>query len=693
MINPKLQTSVLASFPVLVSSAYFSDNTNLYNPSATPLRERDMARQTWIWILFLVASAGLGGGSLAWAQEGDGVTVRTSPAIDTNATATDTDADAAPTDATAVTDATDPAEAFRLKPGDVGWIKLTGTLRSGPPPFAWAGSSSARPSLRQVVNQLDFIANSPKLKGLVIHLDQPQLDRAHTHELTLALARIRAAGKKVLVYSETYEPGSYLLACAADRILLQHDGMVMLTGIGVEELYLTGLLEKLGLKADFVQVGKYKGADEQLTRRSPSPEWSQTMDGLLDSLYEQMLDRIMTARGMDRAKVVRVIADCWSMCPEDYVQSGLIDELVSRDLLETTAAIFGEAFNYDQDMGQTPALLQTSNPLLLLQQLMADTRPAINRPTLAVIHAEGPITSGKSTVSGGPGYTGLFGGPSIGSETMVDVLDEVRDNDLIKGVVIRIDSPGGSAIASEMIWQAVRELDMKKPVYISIGSMAASGGYYIACGGRDIYASPGSIVGSIGVVGGKIIMGDLYKKLGIEVHRRNRGPMADMFNSVEPFTREQRQALASAFERTYKQFVDRVKRGRGIRIEDVSTVAQGRIFSGLQARKNGLVDKIGGLEMALVDLAEECKLDAGTFDIIDLPEPMTLPEYIESIFGADAAAPSSVQGLSEQAATVAVARAVLGPRAWRQAAAVLSGIMQLRHEHVLTLMPVAVDVR
>ncbi len=596
----------------------------------------------------------------------------------------------------------DPAEVFRVKPGNVGWMKLTGELRNGPPPFAWAGSSSTAPSLREVVGQLDFIAASPKLKGVVIYLDQPELNRAHIFELSAAMQRIRDAGKKVLVYSETYEPSSYMLACAADRILLQHDGLVMLTGIGVEEMYLAGLLEKLGLKADFVQVGKFKGADEQLTRRGPSAEWSKTMDNLLDSLYEQMLDRIATARNMKRQAVVQAIADCWTMRNEDYVKARLVDELVNRDLVETTEAIFGKAFTYDEDMGQQPALLQSQNPLMLLQQLMSDSRPTINRPTLAVIHAEGPIGSGRSTVSGrggtsGGGNVGLFGGPSIGSETMVEILDEMRDNDLVKGVVIRIDSPGGSAIASEMIWQSVHDLDMKKPVFISVGTMAASGGYYIACGGREIYAAPGSIVGSIGVVGGKIVMGDLYKKLGIEIYRRNRGPMADIFNSVEPFTREQRQALVAAFEHTYEQFLDRVKRGRGNRVgDDLSEVAQGRVFTGLQAKENGLVDTIGGLEVALRDLAAECKLEAGGYDVIDLPEPMTLPEYIESILGAQASAPGGLGSVAlngEQAATLATARAVLGPRLWKQATGVLGGLMQLRSERVLALWPVVLDVR
>ena len=265
-------------------------------------------------------------------------------------------------------------------------------------------------------------------------------------------------------------------------------------------------------------------------------------------------------------------------------------------------------------------------------------------------------------------------------------------------MILRIDSPGGSALASEVIWQAVRELGKTKPVYVSIGPMAASGGYYIACAGDKIYADEDSIVGSIGVVGGKIVLGGLYEKIGLSVYRRSRGPMGDMFNSVEPFTKDQRVALEKAFARTYDQFKDRVTTGRGKRLADFDAVAQGRIFTGRQAVANGLIDKIGGVDLATRELAKAVELTPGNYDLVDLPAPMSLPEYLSQFLDIGASYPggpaSIYPGASlEQAGLIATARTLLGDRAWRQACGVLNGMSLLSREHVLTLMPTVIVVK
>ncbi|MEX0777968.1 MAG: signal peptide peptidase SppA [Phycisphaeraceae bacterium] len=588
----------------------------------------------------------------------------------------------------------DPREVFLKRPGTVGWLKLQGPVRDGPPPFAWVAESGRRPSLAVILAQLKHVAQDAKSKGVVLALDEPQLSWAQIDEISAAIAAIRAADKKVVVVSQQYDTHTYLLACAADRILLQHKGVILLNGLGMEEMYLAGLLEKIGLKADFVQVGKYKGADEQLTRTGPSPEWSQTIDALLDDMYAQMIERISQSRGLSRGETVKAIAECWTMSDQDYVSRKLVDQLADRTLTEVTEQMYGEAFAWDQDMGNTPVLARSDNPLMFLQMLMQDSRPRINRDTIAVIHASGVIESGDSRASGqSGGRAGLFGGASIGSRTMEKLLDSIADNEHIKGVILRIDSPGGSAIASEMIWQAVRRLGEKKPVYVSIGAMAASGGYYIACAGHEIYASPHSIIGSIGVVGGKIVLGGLYERLGVGVYQRNRGPMADMFNSTTPFTREQKAALESVFNRTYEQFLDRVTTGRGKRLdrEHVADVAQGRVFTGRAALNNHLIDKVGGIELCLADLVEDLELKAGAYDVVNLPEPMTLPEYLDSIFGVNAQAPA-MSLAATQLGELGAARALLGDRAWSQAEAALSGLMLLRSEHVITLMPTVIDV-
>jgi protease-4 len=311
-----------------------------------------------------------------------------------------------------------------------------------------------------------------------------------------------------------------------------------------------------------------------------------------------------------------------------------------------------------------------------------DTRT--HRPTIAIVHASGAIHSGESSHG-----SGLFDAESIGSTTMVEVLGDVRDDDNIKGVILRIDSPGGSALASEIIWQAVRDLGETKPVFVSVGSMAASGGYYIACAGDEVYLSPCSIVGSIGVVGGKIALGGLYDWAGISVYRRSRGPLGDIFNSVEPFTDSQRATVRESMQLIYDQFIQRVTIGRGTRLPDVGSVAEGRLFTGHQAVENGMADKLGGVEEAMTDMTYELGLEKGSYDVLHLPAAMSLQTFLNDMFGAQAPAASA----AESPLMLETVKRVLGPRAWPSISAAVQGLLLLQDEPVLTLMPNALIVR
>lgn len=575
----------------------------------------------------------------------------------------------------------------------VGWLELSGTMPDAPMPYAWViGGRDSRPSLRGVVRQLDRVARSERHAGVVLYLDEAELDLAQIDEICTSIQAIRDRGKKVLVFAQQYDLLTYSLACAADQILLQHKGAVELAGLHIEEIYLAGLLDKLGVKADMLQVGQFKGAMEPLTRTGPSPAWNQNIDPVLDDVYDHILGRIMRGRGIDGHTVEDLVARCWSMTDQDFVANGLVDCLVNRDLVEVTGQVFGDCFEWD-DLLEGPAPKQRmDNPFVLLKMLFREPTVQVIRPSLAVIQAQGPITMGESRIDGS------FGGPSIGSRTLVDALEEAVQNDLIKGVVLRVDSPGGSALASELIWQAIRELVQVKPVFVSIRSVAASGGYYIACAGNEIYASPGSLVGSIGVVGGKIVLGELYEKIGLNVHRRSRGPLGDMFNSVEPFTPDQRAAVEAAFDRTYEQFTNRVVTGRSQRLEDIDAVAQGRIFTGRLAASNGLVDHIGGIDAALTDLAQRVGLETGSYDILNLPPPRSLSEILEELFGFQAV--RGPMGMERngvwgwpQSPLIQAARHALGERAWRSVRQVMGGLVLLRSEPVLAVMPAAIVIR
>ncbi len=572
----------------------------------------------------------------------------------------------------------------------VGWLELEGPLREGPPPFAWVTSEEAGESLEDVLAQMRTVAEGSRYAGLVLYLNEPRLTLTQVHTLRAAIERLRDAGKRVLAFSERYDLGGYLLASAADLILLQHHGEVSLHGLLVEEMYLAGLLEKVGARADMVQIGRYKGAAEPLTRRGPSEEWDENLGSLLDDLYDQFLGAIAEGRGIKRADAEAIVGESWTMTDEQLLRRRVVDRLVDRDLIDVTEVEFGTSFTWDDAMGQSKTTVNMDNPFALFSLLFKEPTVRTRRPSLAVIRATGPIHMGDSTYG-----DGLFTGDSVGSRTLVEALGEADADSNIKGVLLRVDSPGGSALASEVIWQAIRQVSRSKPVYVSIGPTAASGGYYLACAGEQVFVSPQSILGSIGVVGGKIILGGLYEKVGISITRRGRGPNADLFNSVEPFTDAQREQVRRSMQQIYDQFTERVMIGRGNRLNNVQAVAEGRLFTGRQAVENGLADHVGDTREALRALADGVGLEEGAYDVVHLPPPMSLSQFLNEMFGprGQASAGSPARATVEAHPLLTAARELLGPRGWEAARPVWRGLLLLRQEPVLTLMPTAIVIR
>lgn len=565
----------------------------------------------------------------------------------------------------------------------VGWLELSGELIEGQVPFAWMADADAGRTLSAVLDQLHTVETGDRYIGLVIYLDAADLRLTQIHALGRAIRDVRAAGRTVLVFAESYAMSDYLLASYADRILLQHKGGVVLAGLSIEELYLTGLLDKIGIRADLEQIGKFKGANEELTRYEPSEPWNQNIASLLDDLYDQVITTVAQNRGVSREQVEQWLAGSWTMTDTDLVEAKLVDQRVGRDLIDATELAFGDDFLWDDEMGLVEATMRIDSPFAIFSMMFKSGQTQTQRPTIAVIHADGPITSGESAIG-----AGLFTDQTIGSRTLVRALGEVRDDENILGAVIQIDSPGGSALASDVIWQAVRKTTEEKPVYVSIGPMAASGGYYVAVAGDQVYVHPQSVVGSIGVVSGKFVLGNLYAKLGINVTQRDRGPLAGIYNSVNPFTIEQRRVVRAAMQNVYDQFVERVRMGRGSRLENIDAVAEGRLFTGRAAVDNGMADKVGTLEQAVADLAASLELDDGQYDVLHLPPAMTLEEYLTELFEVR----SRPIGLAAPA-ELELARQLLGPAAWSAARRSLAGLMLLRDEPVLTLMPQVIVIK
>lgn len=565
----------------------------------------------------------------------------------------------------------------------VAYITLQGKIADQESPIALLGlgKNKGETTLRSLFKTIDEVAKDPNQKGLVIRLKDAQLDLTHVEELGAKLKEFRAAGKKVQIFSETYGPGEIGLASYADQSFIQSGGGVMFPGIYMEEMFLADTLAWAGLKADMVQIGAYKGASEQMANAKPSAEWNENIDQLLTSLYGNMREHVKQGRSMDDAKLDKIMEDAWMADAEPMVKAGLLDAAVDLPQLATQLEkSYGTQVTLDSSVGDPEAAqIDMSNPLMLMQLFSKSPQEEPTRDTIAILHISGTIIDGDSTSGGFGGGAG-----SVGSRTIRNAIETLKDDDHIKGVVVRIDSPGGSAMASEIMWQGLRSLAAKKPVWSSVGSMAASGGYYVAVGTDKIYVNPSSIVGSIGVVGGKVAMGGLLEKFHINTVSRARGPRASMFNSTSVWSDAERELVRKKMTETYTQFTGRVTAGR--KDIDLEKTAAGRLFTGNKALDLKMADKIGGIEIAIKDLAKQLNIES--YDVLDYPAPKSLADTIGEAIGGFIESPKV--GASKQMADAAfwqVPAEIAGPHAWPQIKRGIDTMMLLRQEPVLVVTP------
>jgi protease-4 len=514
----------------------------------------------------------------------------------------------------------------------VAYLDFGRPIAEKPADFSLFGDDGSL-TLRSVLDRLHKARGDEDVKAVLLTLGaQSEISFSQAQEVRDALAAIVKSGKPCFVYADGYDTAAYTLATGANHICMLEGGEIEIPGVGLEVTFLKGLFDKLGVKADYVQIGEYKGADEEYTRTEASEELKGELNKLTDSLYNQIVDGISGRRHISKEKV-RGLIDQTIVVGKDAKEAGLVDELMDQDDLRPfLKKQLGNDVDLLSDYGR-PARenVDLSNPFGLFSLMMRRPQPASDKPAVAIIYAAGVITDGD-------GDGGMFQEDGVGSETMRKAFRSASRDDNIKAVVIRIDSPGGSALASEVMWQAARHCAQKKPVIVSVGSMAASGGYYLASAGDKIYADPSAIVGSIGVVGGKFVLKDLYDKLGLHSQTFSVGQNAGLFGMSEPWTDRQREMVTHWMKQTYDQFTRRVMSTRQGKIKDIDKVARGRIFLAGQARSLGLVDEIGGLEDAVAYAAGKGGLKPGEYDVRVLPEPKTLADYLMGN-GPDAATP------------------------------------------------------
>ena len=556
---------------------------------------------------------------------------------------------------------------------EVAMLEIAGVLAEQPSPLAWLEASESFTTLADVVAALEDVAGDGSSDGVVIRLRDAGLTGSQIQEIGHAIRGVQAAGKKVHLYAENYANGELLLGSYADETILQAGGAVSLSGMHMEEMFLADTLKWLGIRADMVQVGDYKGANEMYMQRTPTEAWEWNINQLLDGLYEETRGTLRSNLGLSDAQLDAAMATGWYADAQAAIDAGLIDAEVDLPLLsEHLEAGYGGEIAWRDIVPEGAMGLDMANPFAMLRMLTTPPDHTPKRETIAVLHVVGTIVDGDSSAGG------LMGGESVGSRTIRRAMEEILEQDLVKGVVVRIDSPGGSAIASEVMWQGLQRVAAEKPVWVSVGSMAASGGYYTAVGGQKIYVNPSSIVGSIGVVGGKFSMGELYEKLHVNIVSRSRGPRADLFSSVEPWDDAEREFVRQKMAETYELFTSRVSAGRpGM---DLSETAEGRLFTGTRAIELGMADEIGSLDVAVGDLAAELGLER--FDVMSYPGPKSFDEVIEEALGGFVRGPASVERGAARAA-----EELLGPRVWRQVSNAGRALLGFRGEPVQVVMP------
>ncbi|MED5372338.1 MAG: signal peptide peptidase SppA [Myxococcota bacterium] len=460
------------------------------------------------------------------------------------------------------------------------------------------GAESQEPLL--LLSTVEAACRLPEIRGLLIHLGGLGWGWASLKEWRDGLERVRASGVQVVVLAEGLSNGSLYLASVADRVLVPPMGEVSLTGVGGSLRFFGPALESLGLRFDVVSAGAYKSMGEAFTRRVASPENREATQALVDGLNEELLACIGESRKLSREDLDAVMVK-GPMSPQEATDLGLIDGLAYDGELDGHLA--GLLGIQEGDVERVK-LGQISRALGWVRRL---SRYSQRLPSVAVLHLAGNITMGHEPQ----------GRQRIAPGEVIPVLRELKEDEEVRSVVLAVNSPGGSVLASDLIWKEVAELNEVKPVVACFGDVSASGGYYISAPARKIYASPGTVTGSIGVVGGKLVTGEAASRLGVFSEAVGGGPHLGMYRPDEPFTPEQRQRFKERLAHAYKGFLERVSQGRGRPVEEIEPVAQGRVWAGRDALERGLVDGLGGLTQA-VNMARELAQMAGPYKRVDL---------------------------------------------------------------------------
>ena len=444
--------------------------------------------------------------------------------------------------------------------------------------------SDAGNAYLDLLRRLRNTASDDSVDTILFTTQGLSMSYAQLQEIRAILLDAKESGKKLVFYlGEWTTLQEYYLASLGNHIAMHPGANLVFTGIGMERMYFAGSLDLMGVEPQFSQQGDYKSAVEMYTRTGASPNATEQTEALLDDLWTSLVAGIAHARGISEEEVIATI-DAGPMTAATAKETGWIDALTYKS-----------DFRREQLDGDDPNT--NAGEVVQNQSGWGDNQE------IGVIYVSGPIMGGKSS-------RGL-GGSNAGADTLVALLKKAQEDDQVKALVLRVDSPGGSASASEDIWNAVKKVQAAgKPVVVSMGGVAASGGYYVSASADAILAEPTTITGSIGAFAGRFSFGELYERIGISTELSGRGRMANMFASSKPMDPVEWANFDALANDVYDRFIATVAEGRDMSIEEVEAVASGRVWSGEDALEHGLIDQLGGFEEALALAAEKAGLES-----------------------------------------------------------------------------------
>jgi protease IV len=515
------------------------------------------------------------------------------------------------------------------------------------------------PTVRTVIDSLRKAKVDTRIRAVLLKptgFDSPFWGKVQ--EIREAVVDFRKSGKPVYAYLEYGGDREYYLATAADKVFLMPSSPLNLVGVATYELFLRGTLDKIGATPDLHHVGNYKTAVNTFTQKGFTPAHREMDESLNRDLYEQIVRGIADGRKKNEGEI-RSLIDDGPFMPEDALRAGLVDDVAYEDQVDEKLRAGDRVSRMDGDD----------------YARVSATSLGLNKgPRIAVIHAAGAITGGKS------GYDPLSGSVA-GSETLIEYIRRARRDSSLRAIILRIDSPGGSATASDAIWRELmiaRQEKADRPLIASMSDLGASGGYYIAMPAQVIVAQPSTLTGSIGIFGGKIVTGGVYEKLGARIESTSIGKRAEINSPVRPYNPDERKKLQEQLQSFYDQFVEKAADSRHTTPEKIDALAQGRVWTGRQAKQNRLIDELGGLDYAVALAKQRAKIPAESeVQLVVFPPRKSFYEILSDEFS----------GSAESQAVSAWLNANLSKREIDILRAVRSPLGLFRRGEPLALMP------